>query len=231
MFARNQRLQKLVGGGLIERTYINVFSRVQMFFLKAHKDKEMVRTIKRVRRERQTLLTAYESFIIYALAKAHRHRPGHMAEVGVYQGGSARLICEVKGDTPLHLFDTFEGLPQAAHQDGKVHKTTQYTCTLESVREYLRGFPHVYFYQGLFPESAAEAPDVKYSFVHFDVDLYESTKACLEYFYPRMLPAGVMVSHDYSLLAGVKQAFHEFLADKPEEVIELPSTQCMVIKQ
>lgn len=231
MFAKNQRLQRLVGGGFLERAYINIFSRVQMFFLSTHKDKEMVRLIKRVRRERQTLLTAYESFIIYGLAKAHRHRPGHMAEVGVYQGGSARLICEVKGETPLHLFDTFEGLPEAALPDGKVHSVSQYTCSLESVREYLKDFPNVYFYKGLFPESAAQAPEVRYSFVHFDVDLYESTKACLEYFYPRMLPAGVMLSHDYSLLAGVKQAFAEFLADKPEEVIELPSTQCMVIKQ
>ncbi len=231
MVLRNQRVQKLVGGGFLERALINMFSRVQIMFLGSHKDKEMVRLIKRVRRQRQSLLTAYESFIIYGLARAHRHRPGHMAEVGVYQGGSARLICEVKGETPLHLFDTFEGLPKAATPDGKVHRVSQYACSLESVSEYLQGFPNVYFYKGLFPESAAETPEAQYSFVHFDVDLYESTKACLEYFYPRMLPAGVMISHDYSVLAGVKQAFEEFLADKPEEVIELPSTQCMVIKQ
>jgi hypothetical protein len=28
----------------------------------------------------------------------------------------------------------------------------------------------------------------------------------------------------------VEQAFDEFFADKPESVIELPSTQCMVVK-
>ena len=33
-----------------------------------------------------------------------------------------------------------------------------------------------------------------------------------------------------SILAGVKAAFQEFLADKPEPLVELPSTQCMVIK-
>jgi O-methyltransferase len=58
----------------------------------------------------------------------------------------------------------------------------------------------------------------------------ESTLACLEFFYPRMIPGGIMLSHDYSILAGVRQAFTEFLTDKPEPVIELPSTQCMVIK-
>ncbi len=40
-----------------------------------------------------------------------------------------------------------------------------------------------------------------------------------------------MLSHDYSILAGVRQAFAEFLADKPEDLIELPTTQCMVIKR
>ena len=56
------------------------------------------------------------------------------------------------------------------------------------------------------------------------------TRACLEYFYPRMIPGGVMISHDYGLLAGVEQAFHEFFADKPEEIIDQPTTQCMIIK-
>jgi hypothetical protein len=39
-----------------------------------------------------------------------------------------------------------------------------------------------------------------------------------------------MLSHDYSILAGVERAFAEFLADKPEGLIDLPTTQCMVIK-
>ena len=52
----------------------------------------------------------------------------------------------------------------------------------------------------------------------------------MEFFYPRMVPGGVMLTHDYSLLGGVKKAFDEFFADKPEGIIELPTTQCMVVK-
>jgi hypothetical protein len=74
-------------------------------------------------------------------------------------------------------------------------------------------------------------PEQRFSFAHFDVDLYEGTKACLNYFYPRMIPGGIIISHDYSLLAGVEQAFNEYFADKPERIIDLPSTQCMVIRQ
>lgn len=226
----NQTIQRLVGGGWLERLIINTASWFQLRFLASHKDKESVRLIRRVRRERQSLLTAFESFVIYSLAQAYRRREGEMAEVGVYRGGSAKLICEVKGDKPLHLFDTFEGLPQAAAPDGTVHRASQYTCSLESVREYVGHYPNVFFYKGLFPDTAGPIADRKFCFVHFDVDLYESTKACIEFFYPRMLPGGMMISHDYSILAGVKQAFQEFFADRPEGIIELPTTQCMVVK-
>ena len=230
MFAKNQRLQRFFGGGSMERLYLNTLSRVQLLFLGAHKDKQAIRLIRKTRKQRQSLLTAYETYLVYSLARAHRERPGDMAEVGVYQGGSARLICEAKGDKTLHLFDTFEGLPEATDSDGRVHETKQYTCSLESVRTYLKDYDDVHFYKGRFPDTTGEVPETTFSFAHFDVDLYESTLACLEYFYPRMIPGGVMLSHDYSLLAGVKKAFEEFLEGKPEVLIELPSTQCMVIR-
>lgn len=229
MWIRNQRFQRL-GGGVLERIGIGSISRLQYVFLNAHKDKSVVRLIKQVRRERRSLLTSFEAFLVYSLARAQSKQPGVMAEVGVYEGGSARLICDIKGDVPLHLFDTFEGLPKGSEADGKVHQENWYACSVESVQEYLKQFPAVYFHKGLFPASATEVPDQKYSFVHFDVDLYDSTRGCLEYFYSRMSVGGVMLSHDYSILAGVRQAFDEFLADRPEELIELPSTQCMVIK-
>ena len=60
--------------------------------------------------------------------------------------------------------------------------------------------------------------------------LYEGTLDCLRFFYPRMVAGGVIISHDYSILTGVKRAFDEFFADKPEGVVELPTTQCMVVK-
>jgi hypothetical protein len=39
-----------------------------------------------------------------------------------------------------------------------------------------------------------------------------------------------MLSHDYGLLSGVESAFQKFFADKPENIIEQPTTQCMVVK-
>ena len=51
-----------------------------------------------------------------------------MAEVGVYQGVSAKLICEAKGDKELHLFDTFEGLPDPERHRRAALQAAASTC-------------------------------------------------------------------------------------------------------
>lgn len=223
-------LQRLIGGSWLERAFLRGISGLQMFLLARHKDEASVRLLRQIRKQRGSLLTAYETYTVYSFARAYSGLPGAMAEVGVFQGSSARMICEAKGDKEFHLFDTFEGLPESSTADKSVHRVGQYLVTLESVQAFLEGFPNVHFHKGLFPDSAADVPDQKYAFVHLDVDLYESTLAGLKYFYPKMITGGVILSHDYSILAGVKQAFTEFLADKPEKPIELPSTQCLIVK-
>lgn len=226
----NQLFQKWFGGGALERFGANRLAGLQMVMLGRHKPPEVLQLLKQVRRERVSLLTGFESHVIYSLAQAQAHLPGDFAEVGVYQGASAKLLCTAKGDKPLHLFDTFTGLPKATAEDGPVHAEHQYACSLESVQEYLKPFKNVSFHKGIFPNSAVGLEERQYCLVHLDVDLYQSTLGCLNYFYPRMIPGGVILSHDYSLLAGVKTAFEEFLKDKPERVFELPTTQCMLIK-
>ena len=64
-----------------------------------------------------------------------------------------------------------------------------------------------------------------------DVDLYESTKAGLEFFYPRMSRGGIIMSHDYPSLNGVLKAVTEFFADKPDPVIDIAGgEQCLIVK-
>lgn len=40
----------------------------------------------------------------------------------------------------------------------------------------------------------------------------------------------MIISHDYSILQGVRDAFSEFTEHTREKLIELPTTQCMMIK-
>ena len=230
MWLKNRRIQRL-GGGRMERFGLRLWSRLQFAALRSRKSPEIVSLLHEIHRQKRTLMSAFESYIIYSVSRAQSRLDGAFAEVGVFRGGSARILCETKGDKPLHLFDTFEGLPPASQHDRNVHRQGQYHCSLPDVQDYLKSYQNVYFHPGIFPQSSEGTAEQMYAFVHFDVDLYEGTKACLEYFYPRMTPGGIMLSHDYDILAGVSQAFHEFLADKPETLIEQPTTQCMVVKR
>ena len=174
-----------------------------------------------------------EAYVIYMAVKSTEKVPGSLAEVGVFRGASAKLICQAKGERLLHLFDTFEGLPEVEQIDSHMHSRGQYCASLEEVTEYLRGYPNVRIYKGLFPLTSGPIKDERFAFVNIDVDLRKSTQDCLEFFYPRMNRGGIILSHDYLLLPGVKKAVDDFFADKPEPVIEgsgLPGTQALIVK-
>jgi O-methyltransferase len=101
----------------------------------------------------------------------------------------------------------------------------------KQVRAYLTNYPNVTLHKGLFPaETGSRVANLRFSFVNLDVDIYESTRDSLEFFYPRMLPGGILVSHDYAQAEGVRKAFEEVIGPEPESLIELPESQCMFMK-
>jgi len=173
-----------------------------------------------------------EAYQICMAVNAVKHIEGDMAEVGVYQGGSASLICEFKRNKNLHLFDTFEGIPRKCitEKDDKRVEEGVFSADLQNVKKYLRKYPNVFFYIGVFPETAKHLEDIAFSFVHLDVDTYRTTFDALDFFYPRMNVGGIFISHDYMTLEGVRKAFVEFFKDKSEPIIELAGTQCLVVK-
>lgn len=202
----------------------------QWRLLKTQKDGHLVDRVKKIQREKFSLMWPDEMMQVYLCASQAKKLHGDFAEVGVFMGRSAKVICEAKGETPLHLFDTFQGLPQPESSDSVVLHSNQYTARFETVQAYVSGYPHVTLYQGVFPTTAGPIAQTPFAFVHLDVDLYRGTLECLEFFYPRMVRGGLLLSHDYSTLSGVKKAFEEFFADKPEVVVELSTSQCLVVK-
>lgn len=208
----------------------------QINVMKFFKEPETVDLIRSVKKEVDSMLRPYEAFLIYSIAKAQSVLEGDMAEVGIYQGGSAKLICEAKGNRKLHLFDTFEGLPDVSEIDKNfedidfLHTKDINNTTIESVQKYLEKYDNVFFYKGKFPDTAEPIKDLVFSFVHLDADLYESTLNGLKFFYPRLLKGGIIISHDYVTIKGVRKAFEDYFSDKSVPVIELVEQQCMVIK-
>lgn len=193
-------------------------------------DDEVTGLVGRVKAENQMVLLDVEACQLFMAVKKTGKIDGDIAEVGVYQGGSAKLICEAKGSKALHLFDTFEGLPCPDSHDAGFLVKGVFAARLEDVRNYLREYPDVHFYKGLCPDTAEPLHGRLFSFVHLDVDLYESTLNCLKFFYPRMNRGGIIFSHDYRMLPGVTEAIDSFFEDKREAVIELCGTQCLIVR-
>lgn len=178
------------------------------------------------------LLTPTEACQIICALEGTAKIPGDIAEVGVAYGASAKIMLAHSGDRRIHLFDTFKGLPQVSPIDlaTRYMEKGSFACSLDSVRSYISS-DRCCFYPGLFPDTADAVNDLRFSFVHLDVDLYESTKAGLEFFYPRMSPGGIIISHDYPSLGGVYKAIQDFFKRKPESVIEMSGgEQCLIVK-
>jgi O-methyltransferase len=90
----------------------------------------------------------------------------------------------------------------------------------------------VVFRPGYFPDSAAGLEEEVFSLVMLDVDLYKPTLAGLTFFYPRLSPGGYLFIHDYTNVESdhaVSRATEEFMADKPEALIESPDMWGTVI--
>jgi len=166
-------------------------------------------------------------------AKQVKNLPGAVAEIGVYLGGTAKLLASTLMDKDIHLFDTFEGMPEVTKWDK--HKKGDFggaaelreqrkqqrvaapvsddsISLLERVKGYLSDYSNVHFYPGLFPETTEDLVESTFCLVHVDVDIYESTKASIEYFWPKLVSGGIMVFDDYNAPScpGTNKAVDEF---------------------
>jgi Macrocin-O-methyltransferase (TylF) len=154
---------------------------------------------------------------------------GDFAELGVYRGHTASLLAIMarRLDSTAYLLDTFEGFNEVDLKGVDAGIRMGFTDTsVEAVRA-LVGEQNVRFVPGHFPSSSAQLPpDASYCLVHLDCDLYAPMASALAYFYPRLVPGGFLIVHDYSSLHwdGAERAVHEFFADKAESVVPLPDS-------
>ncbi len=166
-----------------------------------------------------TKLTPDRLAILDSLSTQCAQLEGEFAECGVWLGGSAKVL--LKG-RPLHLFDTFMGMPDnddpAKLPGGSFGDTSELL-----VREYLGSEPRIH--AGKIPDTFKGLEETKFSFVHVDVDLYDSTVDCITFFLPRLVLGGMMVFDDYGFpdyYASEKRAVDERL-----EVTPLPTGQAL----
>lgn len=181
-----------------------------------------------------TLLDPVRCYMLYQLARRARTLEGDAAEVGVYRGGTARLLGRTlsgSGKT-LHLFDTFAGMPETDARHDKHQAGDFADNSLEAVKRTLAGLEALSFHQGLFPETAQPVEEKRFCLVHIDVDIHKSIAEACAFFYPRLVPGGILLFDDYGSPScpGVKTAVDAYFAEKTEPTLYLPTGQCLVFR-
>lgn len=144
---------------------------------------------------------------------------GHYIELGVHAGLTLKLIHRLMDPSKtLYGLDTFKGFDQrdvAVERSVYADQRTDYTfapTSVEGVAAYLGRPANVKLVPGWFPATFQGLEDLRWRFAHIDFDLYEPTKSALETIWPRLVPGGITMVHDYGCLGfpGVKIAVDEF---------------------
>jgi tetratricopeptide (TPR) repeat protein len=116
---------------------------------------------------------------------------GMVLEFGVRFGSSIRQIASFSGQI-VHGFDSFQGLPEAWHNEPKGSYTTR--GVIPDLPENVR--LHVGWFEDTLPSFLAENEgDVR--FINIDCDIYSSTSTVLNLLAERIVPGTVIVFDEY----------------------------------
>lgn len=145
--------------------------------------------------------------ILRAVFSVPSSLPGCIVEAGCFKGGStAKLsIAAALLGRKLIVFDSFAGLPPNDENHGKTifggtirFTGGHYMGALEEVKDNVRRYGELdacEFVPGWFEDTMPDFHEpVVAAFI--DVDLASSTKTCLRYLYPLLVPGGSIFSHD-----------------------------------
>lgn len=170
-------------------------------------------------------------FIIHALAKC-KDITGDVCEFGVAQGETSALIAnEIQFNNKiLHLFDSFEGLPEPSGKDQlkddifSLGSMDAYTGTMSCPEEMVRSrlsaisFPqrrfviHKGFINQIFMDSSNLPKEV--SFAYVDFDFYEPVKLALDFLHLTTSIGAIIIVDDYDFFStGAKTAVDEFIEE------------------
>jgi len=164
--------------------------------------------------------------------------PGDFVECGVYLGSHpavmAHAIMEAGqvGKRKVHLFDSFQGIPMCSVKDQTWHQAqpldrpigvpgiaerTSSGISVASRKEVegkMRSWKvdasilvyHAGWYHDILPK--AEIGPI--ALLRLDADLYESTRICMEYLYPKVVKDGWCICDDWTL-DGCREAVSPYL--------------------
>lgn len=169
-------------------------------------------------KEREYTMIEPEAFKIIIDCVRSTPKNGTIAIAGTAHGGDAMAIRTQFPEKKLIVIDSFQGLDNPTEEDEEeAEQKGGHSCG--GLDQYKANFadmkvplPHEIYEMWIDTNNLKKIKDNKYGMLFMDLDHYAPVKACLDYFYNKMLPGGIILTHDYGFFRtkGVKKACQEF---------------------
>ena len=175
---------------------------------------------------------AWRTAVLVWAARNGLRRDGDFVECGCYRGISARIVHDSVdfGATGRRfwLYDLFDYPPGSTH----TRMPGIGEATLPEVQARFAGCPSVNIVKGRVPDVLARVAPERIAFLHLDMNDAGAEVGALDVLFERVVPGGMVVLDDYGYRPYVAQrdAEREWFAARGYDVIELPTSQGLVVK-
>jgi hypothetical protein len=173
--------------------------------------------------------------------------PGDFVECGVNWGFLSSAIMEYLNWNQIgktfYLLDTFNGIDEqlltdqeraagAAQASRRSLARGRYVSNVDSVRQNFSEWRNVKVIQGAVPGTLPQVPAERVAYLHIDMNCATPEIAAFEFFWPKLVPGGMVLLDDYGFNSheAQKQAMDECAQARGVMVASLPTGQGLVIK-
>jgi O-methyltransferase len=186
-----------------------------------------------------TLVDIYRCWELWQLVEQVSGLEGAFVEVGVWRGGTGCLIAKraklLGLDAEVYLCDTFTGVVMTSDLDAAYHGGEHADTSAKIVRDLAArlGVDNVVLAEGIFPDETQHiVTDQQIRLLHVDVDVYLSAQKIVDFVWPRLVRAGVVVFDDYGFktTTGITKYVNEAMRGSDRTMVHNLNGHAVVIK-
>jgi len=171
-------------------------------------------------------------------AARHASRlPGDFVECGVNRGGMSLAIMEYLDFNSLgkrfFLLDTYRGFPDELKASANGHDLARYDDCYAEVAKTFAPYPRAIIIRGTVPETLSKVDCQQVAYLSIDMNHPVPEIAAMRFFWPRLVPGGVVVLDDYAYsesYSAQKKAFDDLATELKFTIFIMPTGQGLIFK-
>jgi O-methyltransferase len=167
--------------------------------------------------------------------------PGDFVECGVNTGLVSLAVCDYidfnATGKNFWLFDTYRGIPEHQINErekalGRVADNSWYPDCFERTKANFARYPSAHLVRGEVPDTLGSVEIGAAAYLSIDMNIAYPERAAIEFFWPKLVPGGLVVLDDYGWLPyqEQKQTMDEFAVREGVAILTLPTGQGLLIK-